>query len=262
MGQSNSKATYYNNKVATDLIREIQTRAKKLNDSYSYEFLDDQFCNRVALLYNDKLSKFRKQDIDNVRYTLGIVNDDPEIRDRACKLIVDHYIKRIKLINKIQQNMDYCLNRIFALTVGPKCNNFPEVFSEQECSSKGGGWIETVILPDDALAENRPWFQQVHNMQNEYINYLKRLESIMVQFDDFDEYVTDERLTALELEFDKLSHRINQTTFERYRMILGTRTYSAEEIAEQRARQKELADNYAAQRNAMRVSKGLPPLRL
>jgi hypothetical protein len=262
MGQSNSKKTYYNNKIQTDLIKEINRRARQLSEAYSYEFLDDNFCNRIALLYNDRLTKFRKQEIDNVQFTLGIVNDDPSMKNKVCKLIVDHYIKRIRLITKIESNLDYCLNRIYALTIGPICAGQPEVFTSEECRNLGGRWTETVLLPDDQVVENKPWFQQVHNMQEAYIGYLKQLSSILRQLDDFDEYINDERLNRLDDEVDKLIETIQATTFERYRMALSIPTYTPEQIRERKLREETIKGDYAAKQSALRVSKGLPPLKM
>ena len=262
MGQSNSKQTYNNNKIQTELIDEIHKRAKVLSESYSYEFLDDNFCNRVALLYNDRLSKFRKQEIDSVQFTLGIVNDNPATKNKVCKLIVEHYIKRIRLISKIEENLDYCLYRIYALTIGPRCNGQPETFDMDQCRNLGGQWLETVLLPDDQLVENRPWYQQIHDMQSAYIGYLKRLNSILRQLDDFDEYVNDERLNSLDLEIDKMIELIQATTFERYRLALAIPTYTPEQIRERAMRDQTMRGDYAAKQSALRVSKGLPPLKM
>jgi len=260
MGQSNSKTVFSYNQSALNIIKGIQNRAKNLRDDYTYEFLDENFCNKVALLYNDKLTKFRKQEIDNVRYTLGIVNDNPATKKKVCDMIVDHYVRRLKLIAQIENSMDYALSRIYALTVGPRCDGNPEVFNQQDCISNGGRWTTLVTMPED-IRENKDWYQQIHDMQREYIKFLKRLDSMLVQLDDFDEYVNDEKLSMLEKEFDKLVARINRTTFERYRMISATRTFTQQEVMESRLRQEEATKNYAAQQSALRMSKGLPPLK-
>ena len=260
MGQSNSKAVFSYNQSSLDIIKNIQSRAKKLRENYTFEFLDENFCNRVALLFNDKLAKFRKQEIDNVRYTLGIVNDNPETKNKICQVIVDHYVRRLKLIANIENNIDFALNRIYALTVGPRCDGYPETFNLNECNSKGGRWSELVTMPED-IRENKGWYQQIHDMQREYVKFLKRCDSILVQLDDFDEYVNDEKLSMLEKEFDKLVALINRTTYERYRMILATRTYTQKEVTEANLRKEEASKNYAAQNSALRMSKGLPPLK-
>lgn len=257
MGQSNSKSVYSYNQTQLDLIASVQERAKKLKDEYQTEFLDPDFCNRVALIYNNKLTKFRKQEIDQVRYTLGIVNDNPETKQKICQMIVDHYLRRIKLINRLENTLNFTYQRIAALTMGPSCSGYPDVFEQSKCPS--GKWNGLVVLPAD-IAENRGWYQQIHDMQREYIKYLKRLESILNQLDNFDEYVNDERLSLLETEFEKLALNINRTSDERYRMILSTRTFTAEDANRARREHTEMRDNYQAQISSLRLSKGLPPI--
>lgn len=260
MGQNNSKAVFGYNKTSLDLINKIQKRAEKLREDYASDFLDENFCNKIALIHNDQLTKFRKQEIDGVRYTLGIVNDDPEMKLQVCKLIVDHYVRRLRLIAKIEEGMDDVINRIYSITVGPRCDGYPETFNENDCRNRGGRWTELVVMPED-IAENKQWYQQVHDMQREYIKYLKRLDSMLVQLDDFDDYVNDERLKALDAEFNKLKDRINQTTYERHRMALATKTFTRQEVVELRTREEQMKHAYAAQQSAMRISRGLPPLK-
>lgn len=262
MGQSNSKLTYNNNRIHVKLLQDIQSEAKRLSDLYSYKFLDENFCNRMALIYNDQLIKFRKQEIDNVQYTLGIVNDNPETKDKVCKMIVAHYINRIRLINKIETNLEYGLDRINAITVGPRCNGNPEIFDLDACQKRNGQWIDTVLLPDERVVENKNWYQQVHNMQQEYTGYLKKFMSILRQLDNFDEYVNDERLKYLEQEIDDLIIVTNEKIFQLYRLILSIPTYTISQIQQKNARDRQQKMDYAAKSSALRVSKGLPPLKM
>lgn len=262
MGQSNSKATYNNNRIQVNLLQSIQEESKKLSEAYSYEFLDEGFCNRVALIYNDQLIKFRRQEIDDVQYTLGIVNENPETKDKVCKMIVAHYINRIRLITKMENNLEYGLDRINAITVGPRCQGNPEIFDMASCQQRGSQWLDTILLPDDRVTENKRWYQQVHNMQQEYIGYLKKLLTILRQLDNFDKYVTDERLKYLEQELDELIEMSNRKIYELYRLILSIPTYTLAEINERNMREKQQRNDYAAKASALRVSKGLPPLNM
>lgn len=262
MGQSNSSKCFSYVRSQGQMIDSINNEAKELSDRYTYEFLDDNFCNRVALIYNDKLTKFRKQEIDNVQFTLGIVNDDPTAKNQVCKLIVNHYIKRIQLIAKITQATEYAHNRILALVVGPKCQGQPEVFEESECQRLGGQWIETVLLPDDRVKENKHWYEQVHKMQTDYIIYLRKLKSILTQLNDYDKYVTDEKLHALDVEFDRLTHFMNERAFQAYREILATPTLTAQEAQARMLQEQSQSSDYLSKIAAYRTSKRLPPLRL
>lgn len=259
MGQSNSKSVYSYNQTQLDLIEKIQERAKKLTDSYQEEFLDPDFCNQIALIYNNKLTKFRKQEIDGVRYTLGLVNDNPQTKQQVCQMIVNHYLLRIQLIKKLETTLGFTYQRIAALTMGPRCDGYPDIFEREKCPN--GRWQGLVVLPADIL-ENRNWYQQVHDLQREYIKYLKRLESILDQLDNFDEYINSEKLSLLETEFAKLSLHLQRNSDERYRLILSTKTFTPEEVQQARREQAEMKDNYQAQISSLRLSKGLPPISL
>ena len=60
-----------------ELIQEIHAIAQDLGETYKSKYLDPKFCTTVALIYNDKLMNYRKQDLNNVGMTLGIVADIP-----------------------------------------------------------------------------------------------------------------------------------------------------------------------------------------
>ena len=261
-GQSNSKKTYNNNRIQSEIIEKIHQKAKLLSEEYNNLFLSPNFCEKISMVYNDRLKKFRKQEIDGVQYTLGLTVEDRTVKEKACQIIVDHYIKQLKIIAKIDSSIDYCMHKINALTIGPRCNGYPDEHQIEECRNKGGQWVETVLLPDDQLLENKPWYQQVHDMQGEYIGILKKMESILRQLEDFDEYVNDEKLDSIEKEVDKMILTITTTTFERYRMILATQTYTEQQIREQKMKEETIRSDYAAKQSALRVSRGLPPTKL
>src|SRR5690242_6621452 len=109
------------------LIQEIHRVAQELSEKYTTQFLDPNFCNRLALIYNDKLLSYRKQELDGISYTLGIVSDVPATKQKVCEAIVKHYTDRLNLIAGIQYSLSYVSDRIFALTTGPRCEGKPEI---------------------------------------------------------------------------------------------------------------------------------------
>ena len=124
-----------------------------MSEKYTTQFLDPNFCNRLALIYNDKLLSYRKQELDGVSYTLGIVTDVPSTKQKVCEAIVKHYADRINLIAGIQYSISYVSDRIFALTTGPRCESNPEIFDQEKCVSSGGKWINYLISPDPQIQE-------------------------------------------------------------------------------------------------------------
>ena len=163
MGQSQSIDTSLVHQNA--LIQEIHKTAQTLSEKYSTQFLDPNFCNRIALIYNDKLLKYRRQDLDGVSYTLGIVSDVPATKHKVCESIVKHYTDRLNLIAGIQYSLSYVSDRIFALTTGPRCDGNPEIFDQEQCVLSGGQWINYLVLPSQGIQENQVWFNYLKTMQ-------------------------------------------------------------------------------------------------
>ena len=260
MGQTNSTKTTNYNSQAERILHEMRFKARELSEKYTYEFLDDNFCNRIALIYNDRLSKFRKQEINNIQYSLGIVNDNPIHKRKICELIINHYIRRIRLMSTIIDNMEQGWNMINALTVGPRCYKHPEVFDQETCLKQDDSeWQTSVFLPNPDLNENRLWYQYVHYLQIDYIAYIKKLNAILRQMDDFDDDVTDERLKLMEFQLNRLILRYQERFRLRYRMILTTPTMTAAQKIEKEHREEAQKREYAAEASAVRIAEGLPP---
>lgn len=114
----------------TQLIQEIHAVATELSNSYQSKYLDPKFCTTVALIYNDKLMNFRHNQLDGVASTLGLVVDNPRHKQHLCSSIVKHYTDRLNLLAVIQSSLNFCSNRIFALTTGPRCDGNPEIFDQ------------------------------------------------------------------------------------------------------------------------------------
>lgn len=257
---SNSKKTYTLVKNTDYIMVELQTMINQLIDNYKSFYLDKNFCDQLTIIENDKLLKFRKMDVNGTQYTLGMRLDDDVIKQNKCDEIINHYQQQIDLLQKIQNNINFVCDRIHALTIGPRCNGQPEVFNLDDCLRRNGNWTETVILPDDRVRENINWYQQLHDMQNDGISYLKLLKSICTQLYKYDQYITDQKLHYLDIEADKIIKKYQEIIFERYRNLLATPTYTMAQINEQKLREEQNRADYSSKVAAIRMSKGLSPL--
>ncbi len=256
MGQSVSVEASL--KQQNQLIQEIHKTAQELSDKYSTQFLDPNFCNRIALIYNDKLLRYRKQDLDGVSFTLGIVSDVPSTKQKVCESIVKHYTDRLNLIAGIQYSLSYVSDRIFALTTGPRCDGNPEVFDQEQCTLSGGQWLNYLVLPDQQIEENQTWFKYLKSMQDSYLASLQKLLSIIAQLKDYDRDINEERLKVLSDEAKTTINGMHQNAYQMYKLILTTPTYTAEEL--QLLKEQELIKQQeaAARLAALRASQGLP----
>ncbi len=241
------------------LIQEIHRVAQELSEKYTTQFLDPNFCNRLALIYNDKLLSYRKQELDGVSYTLGIVSDVPATKQKVCEAIVKHYTDRLNLIAGIQYSLSYVSDRIFALTTGPRCEGNPEIFDQERCTLSGGKWLNYLISPDPQIPENKAWFTYLKSMQDNYLASLKKLLDIIQQLKNYDTDINDERLKLLGDETRTIINSMHQHAYQMYKLILTTPTYTSDELQllqEQEAIKKQES---AARLAALRASKGLPP---
>ena len=257
MGQSQSIDSSLQQQ--NELIVEIHKIAQELSQKYSSEFLNPNFCNRIALIYNDKLLRYRKQELDEVSYTLGVVSDIADTKQKVCEAIVKHYTDRINLIAGIQYSLSFVSDRIFALTTGPRCEGNPEVFDQSQCTLSGGQWLNFIVMPNNQIQQNQSWFQYLKSMQDNYLSNLQRLLNILNQLKDYDNDINDERLRSLEHEAKEIINGMHQHAYQMYKLILTTPTYTEEELKLLEEQNLIKEQEAAARLVALRSANGLPP---
>lgn len=267
MGNSSSTASTTASKSTSrsnnqkEIIQEIHSVAQELNETYQGKYLNPEFCSTLALIHNNKLMNYRKQNLDNVALTLGVTVSAPGQKQQLCAAIVKHYTDRITLVSAIQHSLNYCSNRIFALTTGPRCEGYPEIFDEPTCTTSGGRWVGTVIPPDARIADNKQWHDYLAQMQRVYLDTLSRLLDIVKQLRDFDHDVNDESLRILGLEVEQLINGMHKNCKDIYKLMLMAPTFTEGEML-MKQQDKQIAQQEAAARlAALRASKTLPPVK-
>ena len=180
------------------LIREITKTSIDLADMYQQKFLEPDFCNRVSLIASNSLGHFSNYTLNNITYQLGIVADNPELKNSLCLSIAKHYVDRINLISVIVSSLEYCGDRIKALITGPRCKTNPDEFDPLKCE---GGWIENINLPEredaDGNTMNDRYFDIINELHHSFIDNLNELKSILDDLLNLDINVTDEQLLEL-----------------------------------------------------------------
>lgn len=258
MGNTTSIDDY--NAKQNDLIQQINNTATDLADQYNTKFLDPKFCTTIALTYTEKLSNYKKHDLNGVALQLGVVADVPDMKEKLCELIVKHYTDRINLIAAIQHSIGFCSDRIFALASGPRCQGNPEVFDQSECTKSGGRWVPQLVTPDATIESNKPWFNYLKSMQDKYLDTLQHLLDILQQLKDHDETINDERLKAIGMEAERLIENMQQHCYQVYKLALTTPTYTAAELRAIQEEQNISRQEAAAREAALRAAQGLPPI--
>lgn len=240
-----------------ELIQEIHAVAHELSESYTNKYLSPTFCNGIALIYNDKLMNYRKAELNDVAMTLGVIADTPGHKQQLCEVIVKHYTDRLNLIAAIQHSLNFCSNRIFALTTGPRCDGYPETFDQPTCSKRGGRWVEFLTVPDKKVEGNKLWFNYLDNLQDTYLKALSRLLEILEQLRDFDQDVNDETLKSLGKETEKIIDLMQNNCSRMYKLMLTTPTLTKEEQKLKQEAEAIDAQEAAARTAALRAANNL-----
>ena len=244
----------------TTIIQAINELVQELSDRYQSRFLYPDFCNQVAMIYSTKLSHFRKQELDGVSYILGLTPDSPKMKQQICQKIVEHYTKKLQLVQLIQSSLSYCDNRLRALTVGPYCSGDPMIFESSECQGDGKEWKSMRELPADA-EENSDWYEMVEEFQSGYMATIQRLRDILKQLRDYDEVIDEESLSTMERDVRLLLATMKKDCQTKYHMIeTTTKRLSKEELEVLRQKHQKEKERRLARLAALRDSYNLPPL--
>jgi len=256
----NGKSVETNVNTQTELIQQIYAIAAELSETYTNKYLDPKFCTTLALIYNDRLMNYRKQDLLGVSTTLGLSVDQPALKQQVCDSIVKHYTDRLNLIAIIQKSTSYCSDRVYALSSGPVCTGNPEIFEEAACKKSGGRWDPYVVTPDKDIAENQQWYNYLDHMQDMYIKSMSRMYDILRQLKDFDQDITDERLNTISEEVKGLIANMTATCSQMYKLALTTPTFTKEELRMKQEDTQTSKNEAAARSAALRAASGLQPV--
>ncbi len=261
MGGSSSKSSIMGKQNrTTDLLQKIHNLIHDLSEEYSNKYMNPQFCNKVALIYRDKLKRFKKNEINGVSMSLGLVADVPQLKDRLCDGIIKHYTDRLNLVSAIRYSLSYCSNRIFALTSGPKCDSNPEVFSQEECVASGATWQNYVVSPDHTIEQNGQWYTYLNAMQDNYLSVLERLLEILTQLEKYDEDINEEKLKVMASEVERLIDSMKQQCQQLYKHALTTPTFTNQQLKAINEQQEITKQEAAARSAALRASQGTSPV--
>lgn len=132
MGQSQSNQTLYNG-----IISEIN----KIITDYSLWTKDD-ICEKLSIIYYDKLIKFPKDQLKDAGTLIGIKYNSDIDKNDLCIKIINHYRARIELMTDIRDNLIKNYNKISKLSKGDICTNVNEYVDDFfKCDKMNGIWL-------------------------------------------------------------------------------------------------------------------------
>ncbi len=215
-------------------LKDIYALTAELEDTYTKNFLSGTFCNKIALIYNNQLLKWRKVELAKHALKLGILYDQKDSKKQLCQSIINHYQNRITLIKAIEIGIQFSVNRLKALIEGPRCVNNPEIFDEKQCR---GHWAHKIVPPDRKL--NAEWYSYYDRMESQTREALNKLYDILLQIKNLKSISTSELETYFNQAND-LMETLHQSTDELYKLALISKTYTDQEMKFIELEQKEI----------------------
>jgi hypothetical protein len=236
--------------IRNDAIFDIETTGNKLNREYTEKYLDPDFCNRVTMINNDDLIRFRHQEVDNKTYSFGYIGDAPQMKDTICEGIQEEYRLKKELVSVILDCFKDCNARIDSITRGPSCRGNPEAFNEADCTPPSE-WIRTVVPPDEAVPDNENWYSALDEYHNYFMKHLTILQNILHDLEDHDDRFSIDRVQEMTRNVNKIKISIRTECAKLQRHMLTIPTFTEQEVLERQKIQAENQQRTNAKRAAL-----------
>jgi len=198
MGNAFSTNKLYNN---------IKNTVKKL--IYTYEqWISEDICDKLTVVYYDKLVRFSKDELNNASLAIGIspyANIDKTEKGEICIKIINHYKKRIDLLKKIISEVDKSYIKIEKAKKGNVCRKAKEYVDDFiKCQKVGGIWIDeeqykTIIKNIKDCGKYDEWLNFIYGMENNWVKYNEKLMAIVDKIKkDIDNSIDDQMFEQLD----------------------------------------------------------------
>ena len=227
MGLTSSvfKCNYESNEF---LYNKIKSKIRKLLKNYEV-WSNEEICNKLEIVYYDKLIKFNKSDLMGVSNMIGLSHNNDADKRKICRDIVEHYSYKIKILRKINNTLNKAYNRLDRSKNGPVCKNvgaymdksnpISDIGNILQCTKiKNSLWInehEYKIIIDkmkkyDLYKGWEHWIIKLEKLYNEHlIKLLNIVEKIELDIDnkmkeyEFKKFI--EHIDRIIYKFDKMS---------------------------------------------------------
>jgi hypothetical protein len=196
------------------IVNEIVRVCNGLIEEYNYEFLNDSFCDRIAMIYKDEMmNRYDENTIQGISIDLGLTAHVPAVKKDVCRVIADHYVARMKIIMYIIRVLDGVSKYVDSIARGPFCyddyqnllslfdNNAPRQ-SKQVCRIKK----EYIDIEDERI---KPYME---DLMDKFVNTSKFMLNQVQFLKDYDQTIDDEKLKRIkenvDLEIEKLKSNL------------------------------------------------------
>ena len=195
-----------------DLVAfEIQNTIKELIKKYSI-WSDSEKCNKMELVYKNKLLGFSDSQLYQVSLILGYKYDKQIPREKICDFIVNHYKQRINLLKQINTGINKCADMLVRVREGEFCKNTSKYIDNFfTCNTIPRSlWINKEeyqkllenLKKSDRLEAMMKWISQLETYYYSSLNKLLRIVVTIKQ--DIDNTISFVEFEAIKNETDKV----------------------------------------------------------
>jgi hypothetical protein len=184
------------------LYNKIREEVRTLIFKYDF-WTHEDICDKLTLVYYDKLIQFKKSDLLDASAYIGIKHDGLE-REELCEQIIQHYKKRIDLLKLIWDAVDRGHQRVTQAREGPICRNVNKYVDEFfECEKMQGLWLNKeqynqIINRLKELNIYGNWISHIQGLENKWKKYMSYLYKVIKSIrDDVDNTMDDDMFEEL-----------------------------------------------------------------
>lgn len=198
------------------IINDIKKSVIELIDDYKI-WTDKQLCNNFELIYNGKLINLTTQQLKGITSTIGYYSTESLSKDDLCIVIMNHYKKRITLLQLINKAINKCNDMINRTRNGNICINVNKFIDDFYVCNQipNAKWIskdEYKHMINNLKTQNRfhgilIW---IEGLDEKYNESLRKLSKIIVMIrEDIDKTIDEIEFGVIEKYTQKtLTHMI------------------------------------------------------
>lgn len=210
---------FLNTNISSEqLHNEIKNVVKNL--IYEYEsWTNEETCQKLELLYHDKLLKFNKSSLLDISAIIGYKYNKKVDKGELCKIIIQHYKRRIDLLKAINNALERGRKRIYQAQNGPICKRVDSYIEMEDfftCEQIPNAlWIEQeqykkILESYKRLNIYEGWKYWILELDKYYYKSLKKLLRIVrIIKQDIDNSLSDIEFEIIEIATYKIIENMN-----------------------------------------------------
>lgn len=148
-------------------------------------WLNDDVCDKLEVVYLDKLTRYKKEDLTELSLAIGVKPANNVDKTEICQDIIFHYKSRIDLLRKIDHMINKTMKQNKYITDGPVCRGVDKFVDNLDaCAASNGIWIGEQEYKEylSGLKKHKRydlWIERVNKLYGKYYFYIDQLSKIV-----------------------------------------------------------------------------------